>query len=73
VELDYDDEGQPVGVDKAVAGLVKKYPNLVVGDNGSPTNPSRERGSSLTKDDIKQMSAAEINARWDEVQAVLSK
>jgi DNA repair exonuclease SbcCD ATPase subunit len=72
VEVEYDDAGQPVAVEKALAGLVKKYPHLVAGDNGSPTNPSRERGSTLTKEDVKKMTAAEINARWDEVQKVIS-
>lgn len=80
-DVTFDDNGQPVDVDKSVADLVKEYPQMVGGGTGAATptggtaaNPGRARtGATLTKADIEKMSSTEVNARWEEVQAVLKK
>ncbi len=74
VELEFDDDGKPVGVDEAVAALAKQYPHLVApaGGDSSPTNPPRSKKPTLTREDVKKMSTSEINDRWEEVQKVLS-
>lgn len=79
--LEWDDErGVPTkeSVKKALEALVRDNPFLVATDaaprppaNGAPTNPAATRRTPLTRDQIARMPETEINARWDEVQAVL--
>jgi hypothetical protein len=52
VTVEYDDEGEPKDVDKALAALVKEHPYLVVGSAAptptSPANPGRGSGPTIT-------------------------
>jgi len=69
-EIEFDENGKPVNVDKVLRNLISNRSWLVAGARASsPTNPARTK---LTIDDIKRMSEAEINKRWDEVRQVLS-
>jgi len=71
VEVEFSDDGEPQGVDAAVAAVLTQYPQLKPsnGPQVPPTNPRRK--SILSIDEVKQMSADEINRRWDEVSAAL--
>ncbi len=71
VSVEFDDDGQPTGVDVAISDLLTKHPYLKAGSavSLSATNPQRK--SALTMADIAKMSEAEINARWTEVEATL--
>lgn len=70
VDLEFDDSGAPVNVDSAVVAVLNSYPQLKpAAPAPGATNPGRK--SALTMDAIKRMSAEEINARWDEVSAVM--
>jgi len=53
---------------------LKAQPSLPIVPNTGPTNPGAgtRPSAALTLDDVKKMSAAEINARWAEVSAVLA-
>lgn len=73
ITVEFDEAGQPVGVDQAAAAVLKEWPELKAqtgATTASATNPSRTH--KLTLDEVKKMSPAEINSRWDEVQAVLA-
>jgi hypothetical protein len=83
--LEFNDRGEVSNMDNVLTALLTEKPYLrgtvqaitpPPGGEVTPPggNPSRERqsGSALTMDDIKQMSPAEINANWDEVQKVLA-
>lgn len=71
VHVEFDESGQPVGVDKAVADVLNEWPELKpVAATPGATNPGR-KPRTLTVEDIKRMTPAEINSRWDEVQQVL--
>ncbi len=71
--IEYDDEHNPLGVEAALAKLVKDYPFLVtnVPASGDRTNPERGGRNMLTLDDVKKMTPDEINSRWEEVSAVM--
>ena len=71
VSPEFDEEGKPVNVGAAVAKVLETYPNLKPqpAQAGSPTNPPRQ--AKLTMDDVRKMTPAQINARWDEVQAAM--
>lgn len=72
--IEFDEDGQPKNVEAALSALVKEKPFLL----GQATvttnvnNPARTTTTTLTLEQIKQMSPAEINARWNEVQMVLA-
>ena len=74
------DGANPLGVEAAIADLRERKPHLFgrstapnVPDLGA-SNPGGGRpGAALTIADIRKMSPQEINARWPEVSAVLSK
>lgn len=68
-QVEFDDEGKPVNVDKVLKELIAQKPWLVGNTHVSPTNPAKTK---LSLDDIKRMSEEEINRRWDEVKRVLS-
>lgn len=72
VQVEFDDAGQPINVDQAVAAVLKEWPELKA-QTTTPapgaTNPART--AKLTIEQVKKMSPAEINSRWDEVQQVL--
>ena len=71
VTVEFDDAGQPVGVEAAVAAVLQEWPELKpVAPTVSATNPPRQ--SKLTLGDVKKMTPEEINSRWDEVQALLA-
>lgn len=71
VTVEFDADGQPVNVDQAAAAVLNEWPELKpVAATPGATNPSR-KPRTLTVDDIKRMTPAEINSRWDEVQQVL--
>lgn len=67
-------DGTVAGVSEALKALAESRPHLLeAGATGhgalTPTNPARE--TPLTLDDVKKMTPAQVEARWDEVQAVL--
>ncbi len=67
-------DGTVTGVSEALKALAESRPHLLeAGATGhgavTPTNPARE--TPLTLDDVKKMTPAQVEARWDEVQAVL--
>lgn len=72
--VEFDDAGQPANVKEALTELAQRYPQLRVasapGTAPAAMNPARK--PALTVDDVKNMSADEINARWDEVQTVMA-
>lgn len=72
VQVDFDDAGQPVGVEAAVAAVLAEWPELKpVAATPGATNPTRQPRK-LTIEDVKRMTPAEINSRWDEVQVTLA-
>jgi hypothetical protein len=76
--VEFDDAGEPTNVAALVAALKKENPDLFAASSsggaggGSADGGSRGSGAALTKEQIKKMTAAEINARWPEVQKVLA-
>lgn len=72
VELEFDDSGTPTNVTGAVEAVFKTYPQLKPQAITQPgaTNPGR-LPPKLTMADIKRMTPDQINARWEEVSAVL--
>lgn len=73
--LEFDEKGNPKGIDAALKELLKAKPYLAgipATAAGAATNPAAGHATKLTKDDIKKMTPDEINRRWDEVQQVLS-
>jgi hypothetical protein len=73
VTVEFDDMGAPVGLEAAAAAVLNQYPQLkpqMVAATPGATNPGR-KPRALTVEDIKRMTPAEINSRWDEVQQVL--
>jgi hypothetical protein len=69
-EIEFDDSGKPVNVDRVLRELISTKPYLVgFHQQMSPTNPAKK---TLTLDDIRRMPEDEINKRWDEVKKVLS-
>lgn len=75
-EIEYDDAGEPTNVAGLVAKLKKENGDLFAtggaGGAGSADGGNRGGGATLTKEQIKKMTPAEINARWPEVQKVLA-
>lgn len=71
VDVQFDDDGEPAGVDAAVEQVLNRYPHLrpAAGVNMASTNPQRK--PALTLEEVKRMKPDEINARWDEVQLAL--
>lgn len=70
IDVEFDDAGKPQGLDAAFAQLLKDHPYLKTGFSSSNTNPQRKAG--LTIEEVRKMTTDQINARWDEVQKVLS-
>lgn len=70
--------GTPTNVEDVLKALAKNKAYLFGqksggSGGGSTTNPpSSAHGGKLTIEDVKKMSEAEINRRWDEVSAVLA-
>lgn len=72
--IEYDEKGQPQDVEQALAQLLESKPYLKANAQYPPpgaTNPGRK--VQLTREAIQRMSREEINARWDEVSAVLAQ
>lgn len=74
VEVDFDDNGQPVNVEARVQAVLTQYPQLKpVAATAAPTNPgSSARAPKLTMADVRKMTPDEVNARWDEIQAAMT-
>lgn len=71
ITVDFDDTGQPVGVEAAVSAVLNEYRELK--PQAAITNPAGAgRSAKLTMEDVKKMSHEEVNARWDEVQAAMA-
>jgi len=73
-KVEYDDKGSPQGVEEALAQLLESKPYLKASAQAptpGATNPGRK--PQLTREAIQRMSREEINARWDEVSAVLAQ
>lgn len=70
IDVQFDDAGNPTGVDTAFAQLLQDHPYLKVGFGGSSTNPQRQ--ATLTMQDIQKMSPQEYLQRKDEVDKALA-
>lgn len=73
-DIEFDDDGSSKNVDQLIKDFLKANPEFA-STAGRPTGDAGQgaRGkSSLTVAEIKKLSAAEINARWSEVSAVLA-
>lgn len=71
--LDIGDDGKVSGADAAMRDLVKLYPGLFGAASDNPGNPDTGQRGGLTLDEIKRMTPSEVQARMEEVQAVLAK
>lgn len=78
-DIERDAAGNPTNLDALLKALAKAKPYLVAQQQqgavpgAAPMNPATGRGTpALTKADVERMTAAQINARWDEVQKVLA-
>ena len=71
--LDIADDGKVSGADAAMRDLVKQYPGLFGPGPDNAGNPDTGQRGGLTLDEIKRMTPAEVQARMDEVRAVLVK
>jgi hypothetical protein len=71
VDVEFDEAGEPTGVEAAVAHLLDEYPHLkpAAGVTLGATNPQRK--ATLTMDEVRRMSPAQINERWTEVEAAM--
>lgn len=70
--LELADDGTPKNVEAALRALVAAKPYLLGQAATAATNPARGSSTKLTLEQIKGMSAEEINARWPEVQASMA-
>lgn len=70
IDVQFDENGNPKGIEEAVASLVSQYPQLVSGGSSSAMNGNSSRKRALTPEVLKGMSEKEINARWDEIRAM---
>jgi len=71
VDVEFDDAGQPVNVDAAVAAVVAAYPQLKpVPVQLTPTNPGRTQ--KLTLEDVKRMTPQQIIEHEKEIDALLA-
>lgn len=71
VVVEFDDDGNPKGVEESADAVLKEYPQLRATTAPSATNPSRGGGGKLTLDDVRRMTPEQINARWEDVQAAM--
>lgn len=77
-EVEFDSSGEPTNIAALVAKLKKEQPDFFAAGtgggagSGSADGGNRGGGATLTKEQIKKMTPAEINARWAEVQKVLA-
>ena len=72
--IEFDPDGKPQAVDKALTELVRQKPYLKgVTASGSPTNPPRGSAAVLTREAIAAMTPEQINANWDAVKAAMEK
>jgi len=68
-DVDFDDSGAPIGADTAIEALLEAKPYLAgeVRAPGSADLGARgEQGAQITRDDLKNMSSAEIKKAHDE-------
>lgn len=73
-ELKVAETGDVTGLADAVTAFKAAHPGLFAKPAAPGTADGGARGgSALTLEQIKRMSADEINSRWDEVQAVMAK
>ena len=59
-DLGIEDDGTPSKAEEALRALAAEESYLIGGTNGSPTNPARAGGSTLTIEKLRSMSAADI-------------
>ncbi len=73
--ITFDEQDAPQGVEAALTELVKSKPYLRAGagNSANPTNPGRQGGSKLTREQIARMTPEQINANWSAVQAALAE
>lgn len=73
--IEKDDEGNFVGVDEKVTGLIEEKPFLKGGTVGKASNPADGNGQPqiFTRAQVDQMSVDEINANWETIQEQMSK
>jgi hypothetical protein len=66
------DDGRPVNLPALLADMARKRPWLAGGtaEPATAANPAASRRR-LTRDDVRRMTADEINADWDAVQIAL--
>ena len=74
IDVQFDDNGNPKGIEEAVASLVSQYPQLVSGGSSSAMNGASSRKRGLTADDLKKMTAEQISKLPpEEVNAALAR
>lgn len=61
IDVQFDENGNPKGIEEAVASLVSQYPQLVSGGSSSAMNGASPRKRGLTADDLKKMTAEQIS------------
>lgn len=74
--VEWDDAGAPKNVASLLEAVIKAKPYLKASFTQQPDLAQGTRGRSgvpLTREAITKMTAAEINARWDEVQEVMKR
>lgn len=76
--VEVDDEGEPKNVKALVDALLAEHPDFkaaagTVGNGGGSADAGHRGKSTLTREAIEKMTPAEINQRWDEVSAFLSR
>lgn len=73
--IEKDEEGNFIGVEDKVKGLLEEKPFLKGGDIGRPSNPVGGNGQPkiFTRAEVDRMSQDEINSNWADIQEQLSK
>jgi hypothetical protein len=73
-KIQYDEAGNVANLDDLLKDLIAAKPFLAGVQTPSPTNPTNppREGAKFTREQIAKMTPDEINANWDEVQAVLA-
>ena len=74
LEMDGDKIKDAASLDALVNGAYKALVSTTQKQGANPANPPKnEPATRFTADEIKRMSAAEINKNWDAVKASLSQ
>ena len=73
--IEFDDANEPANLQPLLDELLQQHP-VLVGAAGTPrrANPQTPRlTAGFTRDTLRKMSADQINANWDAIQATLTK